>query len=164
MMIRSLPGIAFGKVEGKINRRVTRKRASVKLDAVHSEPLRLGRCVDDPAPPVESVVKSEGSGIFDQEGAAGGQPIEWLRSSPMPSRCHGLLRLIAAFNAREQLRRGLLCRAASRFRNSACAQTRGMALPVGMPGLSPRSGNGGPSHTCSGMRPHGPVIRVITSR
>jgi hypothetical protein len=105
MMIRSLPGIAFGKVEGKINCRVTGKDIRIKLDAVHAEPLWLGGCVDDLAPAVESVVKSERSGIFDQEGAARGQPIEWLRSSPMPSRCHGLLRLIAAFNAREKLRR-----------------------------------------------------------
>src|SRR5437868_2516654 len=117
MMIRSLPGIAFGKVEGKVNCRVTRKHARIESDAVHSEPLRLGQSVEDLAPAVESVVKSERSGTFDQQGAAGGQPIEWLRSSPMPGRCQGLLRLVAALNAREQLRRASLCRAATKFRN-----------------------------------------------
>src|SRR4051794_28657999 len=70
VMIRSLPRIAFGKVEGKINSRVTRKHARIKLDAVHSEPLRLGQSVDDLAPAVEPVVKSERGGTFDQEGAA----------------------------------------------------------------------------------------------
>lgn len=104
-MVRSVPGIAFGKVEGKINCRVTRKHTRIKLDAVHSEPLQLGQRVDDLAPAVKSVVKSERSGTFDQEGTARGQPLEWLCSSPMPGRRHGLLRLIAALNAREQLRR-----------------------------------------------------------
>lgn len=72
---------------------------------MHSEPLRLGQSIDYLAPTVEPMVKSERSGTFDQEGAAGGQSIEWLRSSPMPRRRHGLLPLVAAVNAREQLRR-----------------------------------------------------------
>jgi hypothetical protein len=84
---------------------MTRKHARIELDAVHSEPLRFRQSVDDLAPAVEPVVKSESSRTFDQEGAAGGQSIEWLRSSPMPGRRHGLLRLVAAVNTREQLRR-----------------------------------------------------------
>src|SRR5262249_42238039 len=50
------------------------------------------------------------------------------------------------------------------FRNSACAQTRGITPPVGLPGSNPRSRKGGPSQTCSGMSPVAPVIRVIISK
>ena len=51
--------------------------------------------------------------------------------------------------------------ASASFTNSACAQTSGMALPLGRPGASAGSGIGAASQTCSGIMPFGPVIRAI---
>src|SRR6202035_5440816 len=47
------------------------------------------------------------------------------------------------------------------FTYSPCAQTRGMAEPVGLPGASSLSGMGAASHTCSGMRPPRPGLRPV---
>jgi hypothetical protein len=48
--------------------------------------------------------------------------------------------------------------------NAACAQTSGIADPVGRPGSSLRLGIGSASQTCSGNMPPGLAIAVIASR
>jgi hypothetical protein len=48
--------------------------------------------------------------------------------------------------------------------NSACAQTSGIADPVGRPGIRRRLGIGSASQTYSGIMPPGLAIAVIASR
>jgi len=48
--------------------------------------------------------------------------------------------------------------------NSACAQTSGIADPVGRPGIKRRLGIGSASQTCSGNIPPGLAIAVIASK
>ena len=104
-MIFALPGIAFGKIEGKIECRAARQNPRLEPHTVHPEPLRRGRRVGHIVPAIEPVMEAEGSGVFDQQGAAGRQFGKWLRRSPMPGHRYWAPRLVPPLHAGEQLRR-----------------------------------------------------------
>ena len=108
-------------------------------------------------------MQHEGRGGFDEEIAAFGQDVEGGVGTPMPVPFFGRPSP-KCFSTASSNSSGRPCSLAYRsFRNSACAQTSGIALPVGLPGSKPSAGSR-PSHTCSGRRPLGPVIRDIVSR
>src|SRR5215467_3673269 len=139
MVVGALPFRVADKISGEIEHSVA---SELVLSETHSVPAERkgGRWpVLDGLPPVEAHMQNERALHFNEKIAVRGQCIERsvsVRQCQVPTsatlrrKCFSTL-----FNS--SIGR-FSCRVRNSLRNSACAQTRGIAPPVGLPGSNPR--------------------------